>query len=85
MCSMHSQGVILHHHLQVDVRIQCIRHGTFPEVTAAFKDLLNMQENIKTSTLSTLQLFIGLLHGHTSDIEEVNEDRKHLFAQHHKA
>ena len=30
----------------------------FPELTAAFEDLLHMQENLDSATISTLQCFV---------------------------
>ena len=51
----------------------------FPEVTAVFEDLLHMQENIGSATISTLQHFVVLMYDRTSDIVEVNDARKHLF------
>ena len=53
----------------------------FPEVTAAFEDLLHMQESIRNATISTLQRFVVFMYDRTSDIEEVNVVRKYLFTQ----
>ncbi len=53
--------------------------NVFPEVTGAFEDLLHMQENFGSTTISTLQRFVVLMYDRTSDIAEVNDSRKHLF------
>ena len=53
----------------------------FPEVTAAFEDLLHMQENIGDTSISTLQRFVVLVYDRTSDIAEVSEARKHLYTK----
>ena len=50
----------------------------FTEVTAAYEDLLHMQENIGDSPISALQHFVVLMYDRTSDIAEVNEARKHV-------
>ena len=53
----------------------------FPEVTAAFEDLLLMQGHIRSSTISALERFVILMYDRTSDIVEINEARKQLFTQ----
>ena len=50
----------------------------FPEVSAAFEDLLLMQDTISNSTISTLERFVILLYDRTSDLIEINEARKQL-------
>ncbi len=55
--------------------------NVFPEVTGAFEDLLHMQENFESTTISTVQRFVVLMYDRTSDIAEVNEARKHLFTR----
>ena len=53
----------------------------FPEVSAAFEDLLLMQDTISNSTMSTLERFVILLYDRTSDLIEINEARKQLFTR----
>ena len=53
----------------------------FPELTAAFEDLLHMHENLDSATISTLQCFVVLSAILISDIVEVNEARKELFTE----
>ena len=53
----------------------------FPEATEGFEDLLHMQSNISSKTMSVLERFVVLLYDRTSDIVEVNAARKKLFTQ----
>ena len=53
----------------------------FPELTAAFEDLIHMQENLDSATISTLQCFVVFSTILISDIVEVNEARKELFTE----
>ena len=55
--------------------------NVFPEVTAAFEDLLLMQDTISSSTMSTLERFVILMYDCTSDLIEINKARKQLFTQ----
>lgn len=55
--------------------------NVFSEVTAAFEDLLLMQSDIRSSTISALERFVILMYDRTSDTEEINEARKQLFTR----
>ena len=52
----------------------------FPEVTDAFIELQGMQPDISEESMSLLERFVVLMYDRTSDIMEVNQARKHLFA-----
>ena len=53
----------------------------FPEVTAAFEVLLLMQDTVSSSTMSTLERLVILMHDRTSDLTDINEARKQLFTR----
>ena len=53
----------------------------FPEVTEAFESLLLMEEEISETVMSVLERYVVLLYDRTSDLVQVNDARKQLFAQ----
>ena len=53
----------------------------FPEVTAAFAELLLMDSSISDSTMAVLERFVVVLYDRTSGLYSINESRKHLFTQ----
>ena len=55
----------------------------FPEVTDAFIELECMPSEVSEESMALLERFVVLMYDRTSDIMEVNEARKQLFA--HKA
>ena len=57
----------------------------FPDITAAFEDLLLMQSTIRASTISALEQFVILMYDRTSGISGINEARKQLFTQKSRA
>ena len=52
----------------------------FPEVTDAFKELLRMPSDVSEESMSHLERFVVLMYNRTSNIMEVNDARKQLFA-----
>ena len=52
----------------------------FPEVTDAFIELESMPSEVSEESMSLLERFVVLMYDRTSDIMEVNEARKQLFA-----
>ena len=52
----------------------------FPEVTDAFIELECMPSEVSEESMSLLERFVVLMYDRTSDIMEVNEARKQLFA-----
>ena len=52
----------------------------FPEVTDAFEELLCMSSDVSEESMSLLERFVVLMYDRTSDIMEVNDARKQLFA-----
>ena len=52
----------------------------FTEVTYAFEELLRMPSDISEDSMSLLERFVVLMYDHTTDIMEVNDARKQLFA-----
>ena len=58
---------------------------SFPEVTDAFIELQGMQPDISEESMSLLERFVVLMYDRTSDIMEVNQARKHLFAHKSRA
>ena len=57
----------------------------FPEVTDAFEELLRMPGDVIEESMSLLERFIVLMYDRTSDIMEVNDARKQLFAHKSRA
>ena len=53
----------------------------FPEVTEAFESLLLMEEEISETAMSVLEWYVVFLYDRTSDLVQVNDARKQLFAQ----
>ena len=82
MSSMHSQGVTLHLHLgDRGKKAAWNTWKVFPKVTAAFEDLLLMQGDIRSSTISALKQLVIFMYDHTRDIVKINEARKQLFTR----
>ena len=52
----------------------------FPEVTDAFEELFRMPSDVSEESMSLLEHFVVLMYDRTSDIMEVNDAGKQLFA-----
>ena len=52
----------------------------FPEVTDAFEELFRMPSDVSEESMSLLERFVVLMYDRTSDIMEVNDAGKQLFA-----
>ena len=52
----------------------------FPWVTDAFEELLRMPSDVSEESMSLLERFVVLMYDRASDIREVNDARKQLFA-----
>ena len=57
----------------------------FPGVTDAFEELLRMPSDVSEESMSLLKRFVVLMYDRASDIREVNDARKQLFAQKSRA
>jgi len=58
---------------------------TFPEVTKAFKELMNLEGGVNPTSMSVVERFVVLMYDRTSDKTDVNEARKQLFTQKSRA
>ena len=54
---------------------------SFPDVTVALEELLNLTVGISETSMSLLERFVVLMYDRTSDCTEVNEARKYLFSR----
>ena len=57
----------------------------FPGVTDAFEELLRMPSDVSEESMSLLERFVVLMYDRASDIREVNDTRKQLFAHKSRA
>ena len=57
----------------------------FPGVTDAFEELLRMPSDVSEESMSLLKRFVVLIYDRASDIREVNDARKQLFAHKSRA
>ena len=57
----------------------------FPGVTDAFEELLRMPSDVSEESMSLLERFVVLMCDRTSDIMEVNDAGKQLFAHKSRA
>ena len=53
----------------------------FPEVTAAFSELLSMPSEVSNESMLLLEQFVVLMYDRTSECLKVNDSRKQLFTQ----